>query len=443
MKSSVPTIENACVIVLGDIGRSPRMQYHVKSLSETRYFVDLIGYVESKPLEELTSNSNVRIHPLSPFPELNLPNMMKYVFKAIWQSLSLLITLISIRKPKFILCQNPPAIPALVITYLYCVYTRSKMVIDWHNYTHTILAINSSPRSAIVKLAKLIESHFGRKATENICVTKAMQSDLRDNWNIRATVLYDRPPSQFRPTTLEEKHELFVRLSQTIQEFMADDSNRNDQAQEATAFTSKYADGRILNNASRPALLLSSTSWTPDEDFGVLMTTLDMYEKLATNDPLHYPRLICVITGKGPLKEYYKGLMKHKAWRRVAVVTPWLENEVYPQLLAAGDLGVCLHYSSSGLDLPMKVVDMFGSGLPVCAMKFNCIDELVKHGQNGFVFENYAELTDQISEWLYDFPSNVALTNQKEVINQNLKEFQQLRWAENWKRHVQPILERL
>lgn len=47
--------------------------------------------------------------------------------------------------------------------------------------------------------------------------------------------------------------------------------------------------------------------------------------------------------------------MKNMDLEMVAFRCLWLPSEDYPVLLGSADLGVSLHYSSSGLDLPMKV----------------------------------------------------------------------------------------
>lgn len=353
------------IVVLGDIGRSPRMQNHCQSFAEKGNIVEVIGFVDSKPNQEILSDPRININKLTPFPELQFPRIIKYIFKIFWSVLSLLSIFFSVKKADILMLQNPPGIPTLALCYLYCKVVKAKFIIDWHNYTWTIMALESSSESKMVKLAKFIESSFGSKSDLNFCVTEAMKQDLVDNWNIEATVLYDRPPEKFQPITAEKKHEMFERLATLYPEFRSSVDYEN-----STAFTTKTANGDFKMKEDRPGLLVSSTSWTPDEDFQVLLDALINYEKKAAEDDVKYPKIVCVITGKGPQKAFYKKRIAEIRWKLVKIVTPWLENEDYPLILASADLGVCLHYSSSGLDLPMKVVDMFGCGLPVCAMNF-------------------------------------------------------------------------
>ena len=102
-----------------------------------------------------------------------------------------------------------------------------------------------------------------------------------------------------------------------------------------------------------------STSWTEEENFSVLFDALSMYEKECQTRRRPLPDLFCIISGRGPLRDYYCDLIAETNWRHVALFTVWLQPEDYPKLLASADLGVSLHASPSGFDLPMKVRNSF------------------------------------------------------------------------------------
>ncbi|CRL06341.1 CLUMA_CG019094, isoform A [Clunio marinus] len=434
-RENIPETKRVLVVVLGDIGRSPRMQNHCKSFVERGNLVALCGYTETEPDQEIISDPRINIYSLVPFPDVPLPRIIKYFFKIFWSAIHLLSIFFSIKKADVVMLQNPPGIPSLALCYLYCKIRRAKFIIDWHNYTWSIMALESSTKSFTVKLARLIEGFFGRRSDLNFCVTKAMKQDLYDNYNIKATVLYDRPSEKFQKISLERKHQLFQELSTLHPEFKAP----HDDSKTSTAFTSAVLNqrGSTIHNQfklreGRPGLLVSSTSWTADEDFQILLDALIYYDNTAKEDADKYPKLICAITGKGPLKSMYEKKIADQEWKFVKIVTPWLKSQDYPLMIASADLGVCLHFSSSGLDLPMKVVDMFGCGLPACAMNFKCLSELVVDGQNGFVFNNATELGRQLTDWFYGFPSNIALDAMKDEFSKNLQQFQSLRWKENW-----------
>ena len=46
----------------------------------------------------------------------------------------------------------------------------------------------------------------------------------------------------------------------------------------------------------------------------------------------------------------------------------------------------------------MKVVDMFGAGIPVLAINYETLNELLKNNQNGMIFNNADELARQLSD---------------------------------------------
>lgn len=58
------------VLVLGDLGRSPRMQYHALSIAKHGGCVDLIGYRDSDPHPDILSQSSISLLAIPPPPRL-------------------------------------------------------------------------------------------------------------------------------------------------------------------------------------------------------------------------------------------------------------------------------------------------------------------------------------------------------------------------------------
>jgi len=146
---------------------------------------------------------------------------------------------------------------------------------------------------------------------------------------------------------------------------------------------------------------------------------------------------------------------EHGKWVYVTCRSTWLEAPDYPLLLGSADLGISLHSSSSGLDLPMKVVDMFGCGLPVCALNYPCLGELVKDGVNGLVFNNSDELAEQFERLLTGFPNSTALTDLRDSLRrthtsspssysthkaEEASDAVWGSWKDNWNRVVRPLV---
>ncbi|XP_013851121.2 chitobiosyldiphosphodolichol beta-mannosyltransferase [Sus scrofa] len=425
------------VVVLGDLGRSPRMQYHALSLAKNGFSVTLLGFCNSRPREELLQSDRIQIVSLTELPRLTVgPHILQYGVKVVFQAVHLLWKLMCRDPAAYIFLQNPPGLPAIAVCWFAACLCGSKLVIDWHNYGYSIMGLVHGPGHRLVLLAKWYEKLCGRLSHLNLCVTNAMREDLAENWGIKAVTVYDKPASFFKETPLDLQHQLFMKLSRIYSVFRAR-SEPSDLDMERSAFTERDAQSAVVTHLhGRPALLVSSTSWTEDEDFSVLLAALEKFEQLI-NDGESLPSLVCVITGKGPLKEYYSHLICQKRFQHIQVCTPWLEAQDYPLLLGSADLGVCLHRSSSGLDLPMKVVDMFGCCLPVCAVNFPCLHELVKHEENGLVFEDAQGLAAQLQLLLSKFPDPAGKLNR---FRENLRESEQLRWDESWKQTVLPLI---
>ncbi|RCI08447.1 hypothetical protein L249_8880 [Ophiocordyceps polyrhachis-furcata BCC 54312] len=411
------------VLVLGDIGRSPRMQYHALSAAKHGYHVDIVAYKETARHPALIGNAHVSMYALAPQPEWiawgTLPFFLNLPAKVIHQFCTLFYTLLYRTPPaRCIIIQNPPSIPTFHVALLVALLRRSNLLIDWHNYGYSILAQKPLYRP-LVPLYRWYELGLGRfLGHANLTVTHAMARQLRCHIKGPVHTLHDRPAETFRPEPSPEHRLAFLsHLPET-----------KSQARD-------IVDGNVR-------LIVSSTSWTPDEDFGILLDALASYANPQSGSTAEPPMpILAIITGKGPEREAYleriRRLVDDGRLPGIRILTAWLSTGDYASLLASADLGVSLHKSSSGVDLPMKIVDMFGAGLPVAAYSaFESFGELVKEGDNGCGFETSGQLADIFRRLL-----STAGQRELAALRQGAVREGALRWDDEWDRVVAPLLE--
>lgn len=93
---------------------------------------------------------------------------------------------------------------------------------------------------------------------------------------------------------------------------------------------------------------------------------------------------------------------------------------------------------------------MFGSGVPVCAINFPALSELVQHGINGLVFDNKTQLAEQIIELLFcpyevdsdafctSLPPNSCIPMKLQAMAVEAAKLQS--WEENWAEIMPSVL---
>jgi beta-1,4-mannosyltransferase len=208
------------------------------------------------------------------------------------------------------------------------------------------LALRLSQGHPLVVIHRLYEHYFAKSAFAHFCVTNMMKNHLVEKYGLkRVIVLPDRPPDRY------------ARLAPAAQ----------------ATFLQKLPETQDIDR-SRTKILVTSTSYTADEPLQPLLSALSRYSDM--KDP-SLPRILLLITGRGPMQEQYRQMITQLSLDmmnddfKCAAKMVWLEPDDYPKLLACADLGISLHVSSSGLDFPMKIIDLFGCGVPVCAIRFD------------------------------------------------------------------------
>ncbi len=113
---------------------------------------------------------------------------------------------------------------------------------------------------------------------------------------------------------------------------------------------------------------------------------LDTFIKAAPLLKKKYPDCKFLIVGIGPAKEYYENMVKNLKLTNDFIFTGYVPDEAIPKYYACAD---AFTTSSTFETQGIVILEAMASGLPVSGANYRAIPELVKDGENGFLFDAF------------------------------------------------------
>lgn len=388
-------------------------------------------------------------------------------------------------------------------------FTRPSLVVDWHNFGYTIMACDGRP-APMVGIYRAVERWCCRGHL-NLTVSGAMKQALTEGANKKGgrssgtshkmvvvqeddkrsplateastktstsvqktlspkiipfgfpdesvIILHDHSPRFFKPIgpqafmdtvlpAFDDKQSVALSPPPSwVKSMLTQKAAQDTNATSNNSENKSGVEGRIL---------VASTSWTADDDYTIVIDALKaidaslcQYNRDPPNDKGNKRYLWFVATGKGIARPKFEQQVKEANFSPYVTVSAiyFQSLATYAAMIGGADAGLSLHYSSSGLDLPMKCVDMLGAGIPVFSLRYPAIHELVdEEGRSGWLFSNSKELAQFVLEGLLGVSENSSWSQSESLLSTKrafIADNHSLKWDEDWDAVVLPAIQRL
>lgn len=349
------------------------MLRHARSAAASGAQVTLAGYVDS-PIAPM---DGIRVHPVPSFEHIRARGLFFFPL-ALARQVALAFawwrTLRAI-DAELVLVQDPPAFPLLILLQ------HKRFVIDWHNTTAAMLRLRDGD-SRFVALIGNIEFRLARRAAAHLAVSHALKDHLATR-GIDAAVLHDAPL--------------------------------------------RYVASRAPRSEERVVVMVPS-SWSADDDFALLEELVRIWRG---------PHLHLVLTGRGPRRDAQLARFEAQAKTRVSFEARWFEPGAFHEALASADVGISVHRSAEGMDIPMKMFEMLGCGLPVCALDAGpAMHERFRDGRGVHFFHDAPALAALLTGLLAGWPDAKALDALAASAHDAVPQV----WDDEWRERALPLL---